>query len=140
VHEEIKEIEWLESDPVPVNKSSKYIFEDDRILMCSNPKAPVLGNFTIWGSNPPSLISEEKQVVNVGYMREKCRLKNNDLNMEFSSRILELSDPTDNYEAVHKLYCDENSGKQTEGGGNFFSAIFAAITGGISGALASFAT
>jgi len=61
--------------------------------MCSNPKAPVLGNFTIQGSN--GLISEEKQVVNVGYMREKCRLKGNDLNMEFTSRILELPDPTD---------------------------------------------
>jgi hypothetical protein len=72
-------------------------------------------------------------------MREKCRLKNNDLNMEFTSRILELPDPTDDYEAVHKHYCDENSGKN-EGGGNFFSTLFGAIAGGLAGALASFAT
>ena len=87
-----------------------------------------------------TLISEEKQVVNVGYMREKCRLKGNDLNMEFESRILELPDPTDPYEAVHKKYCDDNSGKQPEGGGNFFSTLFGAIAGGLAGALASFAT
>jgi hypothetical protein len=73
-------------------------------------------------------------------MREKCRLKGNDLNLEFTSRVLELPDPTDPYEAVHKKYCDDNSGKQTEGGGNFFSAIFGAIAGGLAGALSSFAT
>jgi hypothetical protein len=56
-------------------------------------------------------VSESGQAVNVGYMREKCRLKGNDLNMEFESRILELPDPTDDYEAVHKKYCDDNSGK-----------------------------
>lgn len=125
---------------VPPNKNSKYVYEDDRVVMVQNPKAPVGGQFIIQGTNPPSLIYEEKQVVNVGYMREKCRLKNNDINLEYTSRVLELKDPTDNYEAVHKKYCDENSGRQPGGGGNLFSTIFGAIAGAVSGALTSFVT
>jgi hypothetical protein len=136
VREEDKNLEWLEDT---VQKSGKYV-DEKRLVFVPTPKAPVLGIFTIEGSNPPSLVSESGQAVNVGFMREKCRLKGNDLNLEFTSRVLELPDPTDNFEAVHKKYCDDNSGKQTEGGGNFFSAIFGAIAGGLAGALSSFAT
>ena len=39
VHEEEKKLEWLELG-VPTTKESPYIFEDDRIVMVSNPKAP----------------------------------------------------------------------------------------------------
>jgi hypothetical protein len=46
VHEEVKEIEWLETT-IPADKSSKYIFEDDRVVMVSNPKAPIGGFFTV---------------------------------------------------------------------------------------------
>lgn len=73
-------------------------------------------------------------------MRDKCRLKNNDLNLEYTYRVLELPDPTDQYEAVHKKYCDDNSGKTGGGGGNFFSTLFGAIAGGVAGALTSFAS
>ena len=60
--------------------------------------------------------------------------------MEFESRILEFPDPTDPYEAVHKKYCDDNSGKDTGSGGNIFSTIFGAIFGGVAGALTSLIT
>ncbi len=79
--------------------------------MVSNPKIPVGGNFFVGSFPSTTLISEDKQVVNLGTMREKCRLKNNDLNLEYTYRVLELPDPTDQYEAVHKKYCDDNSGK-----------------------------
>jgi hypothetical protein len=107
VREEDKNLEWFEGD---LQKSGKYV-DEKRLVFVPTPKEPVLGIFTIEGSNPPSLVSESGQAVNVGFMREKCRLKGNDLNMEFESRILELPDPTDPYEAVHKKYCDDNSGK-----------------------------
>lgn len=74
-------------------------------------------------------------------MAEKCRLKNNDINLEYTYRLLELPDPSDNYEAVHKKYCDDNSGKTGGGsGGNLFTTIFGAIAGGVAGALTSFAS
>jgi len=138
VAEEQKDLYWAEVG-VPEEKTSRYIFEDDRVVMVSNPKAPVGGNFFVGSFPSTTLISEDKQVVNLGTMREKCRLKNNDLNLEYTYRVLELPDPTDNYEAVHKKYCDDNSGKTT-GGGNLFSTIFGAIAGGVAGALTSFAT
>lgn len=109
--------------------------------MVQNPKAPIGGQFQVGGIPSTTLISEEKQVVNVGYMREKCRLKNNDLNLEYTYRVLELPDPSDQYECVHKKYCDENSGKQTGGGsGNIFAGIFGGIFGAVAGTLASLAT
>jgi hypothetical protein len=51
-----------------------------------------------------------------------------------------MPDPTASHHGVNKSYCDSNSGKQTEGGGNFFSALFGAIAGGVAGAITSFAT
>lgn len=107
VREEDKNLEWIEN---ALPKSGKYINES-RILLISDPKEPVLSKFTVEGTNPPTLISDDKQAVNIKYMRDKCRLKNNDINLEYTSRVLELQDPTDQYEAVHKKYCDDNSGK-----------------------------
>lgn len=38
-----------------------------------------------------------------------------------------------------KKYCDDNSGKDGNGGNSFWGAIFGAIAGAISGAVAGFA-
>jgi hypothetical protein len=44
VHEEVKDIYWLEVG-APEEKKSKYVYEDERVVMVSNPKEPVLGQF-----------------------------------------------------------------------------------------------
>ncbi len=140
VAEEVKNIEWLTTDPVPVAKTSKYVYEDDRVFMISNPKAPATGNFIVSGSSPPSLISEDKQAVNVGYMRDKCRLKFNDIVMDNTYRVRELPEPTENSEAVTKNYCDGNSGKQNTGtGGSVWSFLGGVAGGAISGTLSALA-
>lgn len=71
-------------------------------------------------------------------MREKCRLKNNDINLEEVSRVLGGKTPTDEKEMVIKSYCDSNSGKDTGSGGNFFSGLFGAIAGFIGGVVGGF--
>jgi hypothetical protein len=140
VAEEVKNIEWLTTDPVPVAKTSKYIFEDDRVFMISNPKTVTGSNFLVSGSSPPSLISEDKQAVNVGYMKDKCRLKYNDIVMDNTYRVRELPEPTENDEAVTKNYCDGNSGKQNTGtGGSVWSFLGGVAGGAISGALTTLA-
>ena len=107
----------------------------------SNPKAPVGGSFVIKGSNPPSLISEEKQAVNVGYMRDKCRLKNTDINLEEEYKITGVMDPTDSDMVVPKSYCDNNSGKQTSPTGTGIWNFLGGLLGGaISGTLTQLAT
>jgi hypothetical protein len=42
VHEEAKDLYWLEVG-APEEKKSRYVYEDDRVVLVSNPKEPVLG-------------------------------------------------------------------------------------------------
>jgi hypothetical protein len=76
VVEEPEDIGWIENDPVPgLNRSARFVeFSDDRIVFASNVKEPVGGQFVV-NKNPPRLISEGRQLVNLNYVKEKCRLK-----------------------------------------------------------------
>ncbi len=73
-------------------------------------------------------------------MRDKCRLKFNDIVMDNTYRVRELPEPTENDEAVTKNYCDGNSGKKTGGDGSgVWSFLGGVASGAISGALSSLA-
>lgn len=73
-------------------------------------------------------------------MRDKCRLKNYDINLEEITKITGVKTPEEDDWAVNKKYCDDNSGKDGDGGNSFWGALFGGIAGGVSGALASLAT
>lgn len=83
VREEDKNLEWLEG---ALQKSGKYV-DEKRLVFVPTPKAPVLGKFTIAETNPPSLVDEGGQAINLSYMREKCRLKGQDINLEEETKI-----------------------------------------------------
>lgn len=52
-----------------------------------------------------------------------------------------MVDPTDEQDAVTKHYCDDNSGKKTDGDGNSLWNFLGGLLGGaVSGALTSLAT
>lgn len=72
---------WIENDPVPAERTSRYIFEDDRIIFASNVKEPVGGQFLV-NSNPPRIISEGRQLANINYVRDKALLKNQDIDLQ----------------------------------------------------------
>lgn len=76
VVEEPEDVGWIENDPVPgLNRNARFVeFSDERIVFASNVKEPVGGHFIV-NSNPPRIISEGRQLANVNYVTEKCRLK-----------------------------------------------------------------
>ena len=49
VHQEEGKAEWINTDPVSEPQRRDFVFEDDRIVMVSNPKTNILaGKFAIF--------------------------------------------------------------------------------------------
>jgi len=92
VHQESALLEWVTTDQIPESKTGKYV-DEGRIFMCANPKTTQTGNFTIQGTNPPSLISEEKQITNVEYCKGKFLAKNADIDFT-NHKGINCADPS----------------------------------------------
>lgn len=134
VHEESKDLYWLEAT-IPPEKQSKYVNEN-RILMCSDPKSGTLGKFSVGSLTSGDLISEEKQVVNISYMKSKCLQKDGDIDLKSTYKTKNAIDPTDDYDYVTNHVCKSRSGKDDNNPG--ITGIIGGIIGGaISGALSS---
>ena len=71
---------------------------------------------------------------------DKKHSKTEDVDLDDTYKVINMPDPTAGHHGVNKSYCDSNSSKDPSGTGNFFSTLFGAIAGGITGAISSFAT
>ena len=123
-------VEYVSTDQVTETKTAKYINEG-RLFFCPNPKTTQSGNFTIQNSAPPSLISEEKQITNVGYCKSKFLAKNVDVDFT-NHKGINCAAPSNSNDVVNKTYCDSNSKNNSDGTG-----VITGILGGILGGAVS---
>lgn len=87
-----------------INKTSKYIFEDDRVVLVSAPKAPAGGYFTVEGGGSLP-ISQDKQIANLGWVKDNAHMKNATIDMGNSYRVSNALDPVADKDYVTNSVC-----------------------------------
>ena len=75
--------------------------------------------------------------MNVGYMREKARLKGQDVDLESEQRVINMPNPSVSHHGVNKTYCDSNSGKSDDPSLTGLVGFIGGLLGGAASALAT---
>lgn len=120
--------------------------DSDTVYTCNNPRTEPTGliDFSVEGSVPPRSVRRDRQIANLKYVNDKVgeevkkrHSKTEDVDLDDQYRVVNCPDPEEDHHAVNKHYCDENSGKDTDGDGNSIWSFLGGILGGAASGIVS---